>query len=215
MRRAPSRHLSDESDKSDESDDALSYRTSRTSQTGRTGRTARYHIGRVGQVGRVGRRAIISDESDKSDESDGAASPSPTPPCRDWWERAGGRLLSRRPGRAPRRGARSIGIGHPRSGDRCAAPHPLPHDPLRVAEQATTSRRPARGRAMMCAPIHRSSAHRASTDAYGTGILADAGVLSEPVYWGWSSDSSDEGTTPGVTRSDPPTSPPLPGGSGV
>ena len=112
MRRTPSRHLSDESDKSDESDDALSYRTSRTS---RTSRTARYHIGRVGQVGRVGRRSL---------------SP-PTPPCRDWWERAGGRLLSRRPGRAPRRGARSIGIGHPRSGDRCAAPHPLPHDPDR------------------------------------------------------------------------------------
>ena len=30
--------------------------------------------------------------------------------------------------------------------------------------------------------IHRSSALRASTDAYGTGILADAGVLSELVY---------------------------------
>ena len=48
-------------------------------------------------------------------------------------------------GRTPLWGARSIGIGHPRSGDRCVAPHPLLHDPLRVAEQATTSRRPLAG----------------------------------------------------------------------
>ena len=32
--------------------------------------------------------------------------------------------------------------------------------------------------------IHRSSALRASTDAYGTGILADAGMLSEPSIFG-------------------------------
>ena len=44
--------------------------------------------------------------------------------------------------------------------------------------------------------IHRSSALRASTDAYGAGILADAGVLSEPVYWGWTSDSSDKTARP-------------------
>ncbi len=29
----------------------------------------------------------------------------------------------------------SIGIGHPRSGDRCAETRPYPLDPLRVAEQ--------------------------------------------------------------------------------
>ena len=33
------------------------------------------------------------------------------------------------------KGARSIGIGHPRSGDRCAETRPYPIDPLRVAEQ--------------------------------------------------------------------------------
>ena len=49
---------------------------------------------------------------------------------------------------------------------------------------------------MMYVPIHRSSALRASTDAYGAGILADAGVLSEPVYWGWASDSSDKTARP-------------------
>ena len=32
--------------------------------------------------------------------------------------------------------------------------------------------------------IHRSSALRASTDAYGTGILADAGMLSESGIFG-------------------------------
>ena len=33
------------------------------------------------------------------------------------------------------KGARSIGIGHPRSGDRCTKTLPYPHDPLWVAEQ--------------------------------------------------------------------------------
>ena len=33
------------------------------------------------------------------------------------------------------KGARSIGIGHPRSGDRCTETRPYPLDPLRVAEQ--------------------------------------------------------------------------------
>ncbi|WP_296158633.1 hypothetical protein, partial [uncultured Porphyromonas sp.] len=37
-------------------------------------------------------------------------------------------------GRHPK-GARSIGIGHPRSGDRCAEALPYPFDPLWVAEQ--------------------------------------------------------------------------------
>ena len=37
-------------------------------------------------------------------------------------------------GRDPK-GARSIGIGHPRSGDRCAETRPYPLDPLWVAEQ--------------------------------------------------------------------------------
>ena len=45
-----------------------------------------------------------------------------------------------RPGRAPLAGARSIGIGHPRSGDRCVATHPTPDDPLRVAEQGGKER---------------------------------------------------------------------------
>ena len=34
------------------------------------------------------------------------------------------------------KGARSIGIGHPRSGDRCTKPLPYPLDPLWVAEQS-------------------------------------------------------------------------------
>ena len=33
------------------------------------------------------------------------------------------------------KGARSIGMGHPRSGDRCTETRPYPRDPLRVAEQ--------------------------------------------------------------------------------
>ena len=33
------------------------------------------------------------------------------------------------------KGARSIGIGHPRSGDRCAETRPYPLDPVWVAEQ--------------------------------------------------------------------------------
>ena len=39
--------------------------------------------------------------------------------------------------------------------------------------------------------IHRSSALRASTDAYGAGILSDAGVLCEPISLGRASDASD------------------------
>ena len=39
--------------------------------------------------------------------------------------------------------------------------------------------------------IHRSAALRASTDAYGAGILSDAGVLCEPISLGRASDSSD------------------------
>ena len=40
-------------------------------------------------------------------------------------------------GRHPK-GARSIGIGHPRSGDRCTEPRPYTLDPLRVAEQKSS-----------------------------------------------------------------------------
>ena len=69
------------------------------------------------------------------------------------------------------KGARSIGIGHPRSGDRCTKTLPYPLDPLWVAEQILAFRRPARGRGIMRTIIHRSSALRASTDAYGAGIL--------------------------------------------
>ena len=36
------------------------------------------------------------------------------------------------------KGARSIGIGHPRSGDRCTETRPYPLDPLRVAEQKSS-----------------------------------------------------------------------------
>ena len=39
--------------------------------------------------------------------------------------------------------------------------------------------------------IHRSVALRASTDAYGAGILSDAGVLCEPISLGRASDASD------------------------
>ena len=39
-------------------------------------------------------------------------------------------------------GARSIGIGHPRSGDRCANTRLNSLDPLRVAEQIFPYRRP-------------------------------------------------------------------------
>ena len=46
----------------------------------------------------------------------------------------------RQTGVAPPAGARSIGIGHPRSGDRCVATHPTPDDPLRVAEQGGKER---------------------------------------------------------------------------
>ena len=69
------------------------------------------------------------------------------------------------------KGARSIGIGHPRSGDRCTKTLPYPLDPLWVAEQIPPLRRPARGRGITRTIIHRSSALRASTDAYGAGIL--------------------------------------------
>ena len=37
--------------------------------------------------------------------------------------------------RSPSCNSRSIGIGHPRSGDRCAETRPYPLDPLWVAEQ--------------------------------------------------------------------------------
>ena len=74
------------------------------------------------------------------------------------------------------KGARSIGIGHPQSGDRCTEPLPYHLDPLRVAEQPPPSRRPVKGRDTICTLIHRSSALRASTDAFGTGILADADI---------------------------------------
>ena len=80
------------------------------------------------------------------------------------------------------KGARSIGIGHPRSGDRCTKTLPYPSTPCGSPSRNPLTRRPARGRGLMRTLIHRSSALRASTDAYGTGILADAGVLSEPVY---------------------------------
>ena len=44
------------------------------------------------------------------------------------------------------KGARSIGIGHPRSGDRCADTRLDPLDPLRVAEQKSPFPAPPSGR---------------------------------------------------------------------
>ena len=44
------------------------------------------------------------------------------------------------------KGARSIGIGHPRSGDRCTKTLPYPLDPLWVAEQSL--QRPRQGVAL-------------------------------------------------------------------
>ena len=54
------------------------------------------------------------------------------------------------------KGARSIGIGHPRSGDRCTKPLPYPLDPLWVAEQSL-QRHPS-GVGIAC--IARSTGHR-------------------------------------------------------
>ena len=71
----------------------------------------------------------------------------------------------------PDRGARSIGIGHPRSGDRCTEPQPTLSTPCGSSSRHLQCRRPAKGRGMMCTLIHRSSALRASTDAYGACIL--------------------------------------------
>ena len=48
-------------------------------------------------------------------------------------------------GGAPLAGARSIGIGHPRSGDRCIAPHLSTTTPQGVAELSSPSRRPLAG----------------------------------------------------------------------
>ena len=74
------------------------------------------------------------------------------------------------------KGARSIGIGHPRSGDRCTKTLPYPLDPLWVAEQSlqrprqgvaltsqAISATPWRGRISFLHPLPRSSALRAST----------------------------------------------------
>ena len=49
------------------------------------------------------------------------------------------------------KGARSIGIGHPRSGDRCTKTLPYPLDPLWVAEQSL--QRPRQGVAHTSQPI--------------------------------------------------------------
>ncbi len=65
--------------------------------------------------------------------------------------------------RAPLAGARSIGIGHPRSGDRCTAPIPFPLDPDRASpDREPPSRRPARGRGLL---------GMAYTSVFGTACL--------------------------------------------
>ena len=75
------------------------------------------------------------------------------------------------------KGARSIGIGHPRSGDRCTKTLPYPLDPLGVAEQSlqrprqgvalvesrAISATPWRGRDRLRCLIHGSSGLRPST----------------------------------------------------
>ena len=53
---------------------------------------------------------------------------------------------------------------------------PLPPRPLVGRRAAPLSRRPVKGRDIIGTLIHRSSALRALTDAYGTGILADADI---------------------------------------
>ena len=51
------------------------------------------------------------------------------------------------------------------------APALIPSTPCGAPSTHLQCRRPARGRGMMCTLIHRSSALRASTDAYGACIL--------------------------------------------
>ena len=80
------------------------------------------------------------------------------------------------------KGARSIGIGHPRSGDRCTKTLPYLLDPLWVAEQSlqrprqgvahtsqSISATPWRGRDCLLCPVHGSSGLRPSTRGYGAG----------------------------------------------
>ena len=106
--------------------------------------------------------------------------PSGAPPLRD-----------RQAALHPDRGARSIGIGHPRSGDRCTAPHPAPSTPAgRRRAEIPLHDDPQGVETYLVWIIHRSSALRASTDAYGAGILSDAGVLCEPISLGRASDAS-------------------------
>ena len=84
-------------------------------------------------------------------------------------------------GRHPK-GARSIGIGHPRSGDRCTKTLPYHLDPLWVAEQSlqrprqgvahtsqSISATPWRGRDCLLCPVHGSSGLRPLTRGYGAG----------------------------------------------
>ena len=56
------------------------------------------------------------------------------------------------------KGARSIGIGHPRSGDRCTETRRYPLDPLRVDEQKSSfpvTRKGSRSNAYAyCTPTH-------------------------------------------------------------
>ena len=63
------------------------------------------------------------------------------------------------------KGARSIGIGHPRSGDRCTKTLPYPLDPLWVAEQSL--QRPRQGVALTSQAI-------SATPWRGRGIACNA-----------------------------------------
>ena len=148
---------------------ALYYRTSRTSRTSRTAQIECHHT----YLGERGRRER---------ESRGRRA------RQSWATQTGG---------APLRGARSIGIGHPRSGDQCIAPHPSTTTPpgCRRAEPhfpATPGGVVAYG---VCLYIGRRHfvprpmpMERASYGCWGAGERAGG---STEEGWGWASDLSD------------------------
>ena len=98
--------------------------------------------------------------------------------------------------RSPSCNSRSIGIGHPRSGDRCANTRLNPLDPLRVAEQKFPFPAPPSGRRIPQAslivrcpngfedclrcPVHGSSGLHPSTSGYKASTLV--GVHRSPLF---------------------------------
>ena len=119
------------------------------------------------------------------------------------------------------KGARSIGIGHPRSGDRCTKTLPLPPRPL-VGRRAELSATPpgcrtylsviqcdtlAGSRDCLHCPVHGSSGLRPSTRGYGAGthkgcFVPHSSLLDE---WLWClSNASPRLTGSGLTFLDLP-----------